>query len=55
MAIKFDTKEFYSRTDCLDSSTLKAICEHINGFGEADYKHITDGIIKILKDEGLIK
>jgi len=55
MALKIVKHELNERSVWQDSKTLKAICNHVNGFGEADYKHISDGIIKILKGEKLIE
>jgi len=55
MAIRIDGHELERRTAFQDSITLVEICEHINGFGESDYKHIADGVIKILKENGLIE
>ena len=55
MAIEINRKELKNRNEFDNSITLNAIYEHIEGFGESDYKHISDGIIKILKDENIIK
>jgi hypothetical protein len=55
MEYQIDKEKLYKRNPVEDSSTLIDICKHINGFGEHDYKHISDGIIEILKKEGLVK
>lgn len=55
MTIKINEYELNDRNVWQNSKTLKRICNHINGFGEEDYKHIADGILKILKDERIIK
>lgn len=55
MTIEINQHELGDRNVWQDNRTLIDICNHVEGFSESDYKHISDGLLKILREEKLIK